>query len=287
MFDTLNNKLFRSYKFKYLIIDVNSMFLFTKQPTKNLYSFIDEMRTYFGSNLKVINVIDNGQNKKISRKFKSYKANRKVSQFDTDVRIQNTKNKYKKNIYKIINIDLKFENNLTFYYEGEADFKIGFILKYLNNLGVNRKQVLTCSTDKDLILSVLFSCVLLRTTRAGKIKQFFFDDDVLILNDYVSNYVDCLKFRKIYDWFYYLLLQGDKIDNIKRLCNNKIELCKIFNILYNEYGSISIENIFKLNIFNENDIIKNAELIDIYNNNAFTKHNIEFMKRGLDDFLKR
>ena len=262
------------------------MFLFSGRGVTKLYEFINELRLYFGSNLRVINVIDNGQNRKLTNKHKDYKANRIVSKYDSSM-MRNWKrnNPYKHKINRIFYIDRKFKYNLTFYYEGESDFKIGYILKWLHNKKINRKDILVCSFDKDLILSILLSCVLIKTIKNKNNIQYLFDDDVTELNRYMHNYIKCISFNNISDYFYWLVLYGDRVDNISKVAKNANELCDIFNDIYNKYNNISID-IIKKYYDNKIDLInKNCELVDIFNKNAFTHQQIMFMNKALNDFF--
>lgn len=75
----LNKNLFDGKNFEVVIIDVNSMFMFNKNPAAKLNEFITFIKTVFHNDVIFINVIDNGISSKMMRRFPYYKANRKTS----------------------------------------------------------------------------------------------------------------------------------------------------------------------------------------------------------------
>jgi len=157
-----------------IILDVNSLFLFTKSPAKKLYEFIDGIKSIRNNeNLLFINVIDNGLNRRMQRKFPYYKANRVTSKEHTygaaNLNSFNKHNNFKIAIDKIHQIDKVFKNHLTFYATGEADFKIGYILKWLSErTNISKNHILTIANDKDMVLASIKSDVILKRQKNGK-----------------------------------------------------------------------------------------------------------------------
>lgn len=129
----INRSIFENKHYEIILIDVNSLFLFTSDPAKKLYEFINKLKhCLLNDNVLIINVIDNGKNRKMVRRFPDYKANRITSKENnnpTVVNVFNKRNKFKRAIDRILHIDNKVKNHLTFYLTGESDFKIGYILQ--------------------------------------------------------------------------------------------------------------------------------------------------------------
>ncbi len=128
--DQVNRKLLQGNIYDVVILDINSLFLFGGSPPKRLYEFIANFKKISGHDTVFINVIDNGLNEKMLKRFPHYKANRVTSKARNSPSISrgNTRNKFKRNIDAIYRTDKKFPSNLTFHLTGESDFKIGFIL---------------------------------------------------------------------------------------------------------------------------------------------------------------
>ena len=127
----ISKDFFIGKSYKICLIDVNSVFLFSgKNSVKYMYDFIKKLNSIF-NNILFVNVIDNGINNKVLKKYPYYKANRNHSIQSNNIVFNkfNTIHSFKYKIYKIHKIDSTLKNNLTFYYHGESDFKIGYILK--------------------------------------------------------------------------------------------------------------------------------------------------------------
>ena len=129
----VNATLLANSKHDVIILDVNSLFLFTKDPAKKLYEFINNIKAIRkNDNIMFINVIDNGLNRRMVRRFPNYKANRITSKENhngaANLNRFNKRNRFKQSIDRMHQIDKHFTNHLTFYETGESDFKIGYIL---------------------------------------------------------------------------------------------------------------------------------------------------------------
>jgi len=96
-----------------------------------------------------------------------------------------------------------------------------------------------------------------------------------------------LKIQRVFDFFYYLLLSGDAIDNIKQLLNKNNSI-KLINLVIEKYNKVNIELLCKhITEFNSaltcNDVYENCYLIDLFNKDAFTtnqKNNMEYLVSG-------
>jgi len=166
---SINKKFLKNKYYSILILDVNSLFLFAgRNGIKKMYKFINDIKIAIDNkNLLVINVIDNGISNKVLRKYPYYKSNRTHSIKSNNIYTNKfTKNarSFKAKISSIHKVDGTFKNHLTFYLPGESDFKIGWLLKFLNNRTLyNKDEILTVSFDKDLILTnILSDCILKR-----------------------------------------------------------------------------------------------------------------------------
>jgi len=166
---SINKKFLKNKYYSILILDVNSLFLFAgRTGIKKMYKFINDIKIAIDNkNLLVINVIDNGISNKVLRKYPYYKSNRTHSIKSNNIYTNKfTKNarSFKSKISNIHKVDGTFKNHLTFYLPGESDFKIGWLLKFLNNRTLyNKDEILTVSFDKDLILTnILSDCILKR-----------------------------------------------------------------------------------------------------------------------------
>lgn len=123
----ITKNFFSNNNYKVCIFDVNSLFLFSgKNSIRLMYDFIANLRKFF-PNLLVINVIDNGISKKLLNLYPYYKANRAHSISSNNIMINKfgTINSFKSKISRIHQLDSLFKKNLTFYYTGESDFKVG------------------------------------------------------------------------------------------------------------------------------------------------------------------
>ena len=123
----ITKNFFNNRNYKVCIFDVNSLFLFNgKNSIRLMYDFIANLRKIF-PNLLIINVIDNGISKKLLNLYPYYKANRAHSISSNNIMINKfgTINSFKSKISRIHQLDSLFKKNLTFYYTGESDFKVG------------------------------------------------------------------------------------------------------------------------------------------------------------------
>lgn len=96
--------------------------------------------------------------------------------------------------------------------------------------------------------------------------------------------------KSISDFFYFLVVNGDSIDNIFPILTKGMTI-KLLNLVNKKYGSLSIENICKeLPEFSDSktcmDVIFNGEQVDIFNANVFTTNQINNMSYILNDFIK-
>jgi hypothetical protein len=95
--------------------------------------------------------------------------------------------------------------------------------------------------------------------------------------------------NSISQYYYYLLLNGDNIDNIKQLLT-KSKVIAFLNKIYDIHNTYNLDFIIKhMPDFNdkieEKDILNNTYLIDIFNNNTFTKQQRLSMDILLHQFL--
>jgi hypothetical protein len=108
----------------------------------------------------------------MTRLFPEYKGNRVTSKENhsiSNLNSFNKNNKFKVYINRIHKIDSQFKNRLTFYLTGEADFKIGYILRYISEkTSVDVDNILTVANDKDLVLASIKSNVLLKRQKNKK-----------------------------------------------------------------------------------------------------------------------
>lgn len=285
------NKSLIGKNYEVLVIDVNSLFLFSS--VKSVYKFIDSIRYYAeNNNMLVINVIDNGLNRKIMRRYPQYKANRITSNYSASIQKNafHGSKSFKTKIASIHKIDKMINNNLTFYLSGESDFKIGYILNFINTkTDISPSDILTASFDKDLILSSLLSDVLLKRFKCKKRLWCKFDRD----NQNIDLLKDVLKLEKfnmrdISDFYYFLMVNGDDKDNIPQLLTKGVTI-KLLNQVIAKYKCLNIDNIFKeirnFGDISKNDLEDNAFLVDIYNSDVFTNQEKINMDYVLTNFF--
>jgi hypothetical protein len=294
----INKQLFDGKNYDVVIIDVNSMFLFNKNPLGKMYDFISLLKSYINKDLLVINVIDNGLCQRMKLKNPTYKSNRITSHARTTAGRRSKwdeKNHFKANIDKIHRIDNTFGGkHLTFFHPGETDFKIGHILQYIHqHTQISTDGILTIANDKDMVLAAVTGHVLLKRQKAGKFFYYLFTDkNKENLDEFkrVFSLTD-LEMNKISDYYYYLLLNGDKLDNIKPIFTPR-QTIDYLNFIYSKEKEYNIHLICKyINEFRDenncNDILKNRDQIDIYDSNAFKGIEITTMNYALNDFFKR
>ena len=286
----LNNK-----NYEVLIIDVNSLFLFGgKNSIKSMYQFIDSVKKSVDNNLLVINVIDNGISSKVLRKFPYYKGNRTHSVQSNNIYINkfSSSQSFKYKITRIHKIDNEFNNHLTFYLPGEADFKVGWLLKFIQErTPFTREEVLTVSFDKDYLLCCALSDVLLKRVHQNKRYWCLLDKNLNLDQFKETLKIADLNIKNTFDYFYYLVVNGDGMDNIKQLLTRG-QTIKFLNFLYNKYGKLSLEHVcHHITEFNGkincNDIIENCYLVDLFNKDVFTHNQINNMTYVFSNFLKQ
>lgn len=95
------------------------------------------------------------------------------------------------------------------------------------------------------------------------------------------------------DYYYYLLLNGDKIDNVKQILTEG-QTIDFLNYIYidKKCGHYNTDLICKyIHDFKDgvttNDIIENAYLIDIFNEQTFTHQQRTSMNFLLEVFFRR
>ncbi len=246
-----------------------------------------------------INVIDNGLNRRMVRRFPHYKANRVTSKENhngaANLNQFNKRNKFKQSIDRIHQIDKKFNNHLTFYETGESDFKIGYILKWISQrTHISKNHILTVANDKDMVLTSIKSDVLLKRQKAGKYFWYLFKDDLKHLPEFKKVFgLENMAMNQLSDYYYYLLLNGDKIDNVKQILTVG-QTVDFLNYIYKEkrHNKYDINLIIKyIRDFKEeitvNDIIENTYLIDLFNEKTFTKQQRTSMNFLLEAFFRR
>jgi hypothetical protein len=94
----------------------------------------------------------------------------------------------------------------------------------------------------------------------------------------------------ISDYYYYLLLNGDKIDNVKQIFTAG-QTIDYLNFLYNKFNKYNFDlvcnNISEFrDLRNYNDVIENGYLIDIFNQKTFTGTQRTAMNMSLNTFFK-
>jgi len=296
----INATLLTDTRHDVIVLDVNSLFLFTKDPTKKLYEFINRIKGIRkNENIMFINVIDNGLNRRMVRRFPHYKANRVTSKENhngaANLNQFNKRNKFKQSIDRIHQIDKKFNNHLTFYETGESDFKIGYILKWISQrTHISKNHILTVANDKDMVLTSIKSDVLLKRQKAGKYFWYLFKDDLKHLPEFKKVFgLENMAMNQLSDYYYYLLLNGDKIDNVKQILTVG-QTVDFLNYIYKEkrHNKYDINLIIKyIRDFKEeitvNDIIENTYLIDLFNEKTFTKQQRTSMNFLLEAFFRR
>ena len=88
-------------------------------------------------------------------------------------------------------------------------------------------------------------------------------------------------------YFYFLLLNGDRIDNIKQLFT-KGKTIKLLNEILEENQYISIDLIIKYvkkEGISKNQILENCYLVDLFNDDIFSTTEKKTIKWLLNDFL--
>lgn len=290
----LTSNFFRNKNYKICIFDVNSIFLFNgKNSIKLMYNFISNLRRIFPE-LLIINVIDNGISEKLLKKYPYYKANRNHSVKSNNIIINKfgTINSFKRKISRIHKLDEVFTNHLTFYYPGESDFKIGYILKYLNkHTNFNKSDILTISLDKDFLLTTVLSDFLLKRRLNKKTHYCLIDNNTNIEELKEVFKIEKWDIKNPYDYFYYLILNGDRIDNIKQLFT-KGQAINILNNILIDHDDIDLKllleyskSVSKKNI-SMDTIAENAYLVDLFNDDIFTLTEKNIMKWVLNNFLQ-
>lgn len=282
--------------YKVLILDVNSLFMFgSKNSLKAMYVYIMGIKKAINNDrLLVINVIDNGISQRVLRLFPDYKGNRphSIQSNTSDLNKFGNGRSFKYKITRIHKLDGQFINHLTFYLPGEADFKVGWLLSYFNeHTNISPSEILTVSFDKDYILCKTLSDVILKRFINGKRYWCLLDNNADIETFKIIMKVENLKIFNIYDYFYYLIVNGDSLDNIKSLLTKEPTI-KLLNNIIDIYGKLSIELICNhIGEYNKSvskqDIYNNCYLIDLFNKDAFTDNQKNTMAYVMNNFLQR
>jgi len=290
----ISRNFFKNKNYEVMIIDVNSLFLFGgKNSLKGMYSFIETTKRAIGNNnLLVINVIDNGINQRILKKYPYYKANRIHSIQSNNIYSNKftSQRAFKYKITRIHKIDNEFNNHLTFYLPGESDFKVGWLLKFFQErTPIEPSEILTVSFDKDYLLCTTLSDVLLRRVQDNKRYWCLLDKDTDINKFKDALNISQLNIRNIFEYFYFLIINGDDIDNIKQLLT-KGNSIKLINHVIDKYNKLNLELLSNHikdfnNALNGNDIYENCYLVDLFNSDVWTTNQKNTMIYTLGSFL--
>jgi hypothetical protein len=289
----LSKNFLRDKNYKICIFDVNSLFLFNgKNSIRLMYDFIANLRKNF-PNLLVINVVDNGISNILLNKYPYYKANRNHSIKSNNIIINKfgTINSFKAKIGRIHKLDESFSRNLTFYYPGESDFKIGYILKYINkHTSLTKDNILTVSLDKDFLLTTILSDFLLKRRLQKKTHYCLIDADADIKQVKKVFGIEKLNIKNPYDYFYYLILNGDRIDNIKKLFT-KGKAINILNNILDDNDNIDLNLLLEYSKkvapeIGMASISDNAYLVDLFNDSIFSITEKNIMKWILNNFFQ-
>jgi hypothetical protein len=143
------------------------------------------------------------------------------------------------------------------------------------------------SIDKDFLLTTLLSDFLLKR-KINKKNYYHLIDKYSDIEKVKKVFnIEKLNIKKIEYYFYFLVLNGDRIDNIKQLFT-KGKTIKILNEILEENQDISINLIIKYvkkeGIF-KNQILENCYLVDLFNDDIFSITEKNTMKWILNDFL--
>lgn len=144
-----------------------------------------------------------------------------------------------------------------------------------------------------MILSIISSNVLLKKQKNGNPYYILFDDkknqDLLDFKSCFS--LEDMSMNTISDYYYYLVLNGDKIDNINAIFTPGVTI-DFLNYIYDKENKYNLDLIckyigeFRENI-NCNDILENSFLVDIFNDTIFSNADKTAMDFLLKEFFKR
>lgn len=302
-------------EYKYIVLDVNSL---TIVPYISDYSYTIrrmnitpairtiELYTKLKSiypKAKFIFSIDNGISTNMKKIYPDYKGHRRHSMKSNLMLSLGEKSN---NVYRY-NISLlgKILIPLSEYFSiepGEADFKIGFILKTLvYDYKIDPNDILTISGDRDLILTTELSNFLYKSRTKNKgVNYYFFSKENFICFSKIIG----IPLSNPKEYLYYKALIGDKSDNIPSILSPKKAHNLIQSILEEKCNNITYQDIverlnksfkteaeksFKINMFLTNltiinlfneEILSEGEKIQIIQN--FKRNNeITFNKKEL------
>jgi len=101
--------------------------------------------------------------------------------------------------------------------------------------------------------------------------------------------LETLNIKSIADFYYYLLVNGDSVDNIKQLLSPQ-KTINFLNDIYDKYDELSIVNICDNirhvdNTITNIDVFNNSKQIDIFNIKTFTINQVHNMNYTLKNFF--
>jgi len=149
---------------------------------------------------------------------------------------------------------------------------------------------LTVSLDKDFLLTTILSDFLLKRRINKKTHYCLIDSNVNIEQVKSVFGIEKLNIKNPYDYFYFLILNGDRIDNIKKLFT-KGQSIKILNNILDDFDDINLNLLLKYSkkISNEIDtksIYDNGYLVDLFNDDIFTITEKNIMKWIMNYFFQ-
>lgn len=298
--------------YKYVVVDISTIIVpylnrgvYFNSKGINVTSsyiaidFILKLKNIFRNSIIVV-VFDNGQT---INSIATYKSNRNKNQYRN---IYLNKNNYNNYLYNVglINEFVISTYNISSIEEGEADFKIPYIIRKIREIQSLNKinDILTISADSDLISTYLISDVLLMRYKYDKnikkkVRHYYY------VNKNTINSVckDVLKTNNVVDLYTFLLykiLVGDKTDNVQKIISvkkfdNFMEYLfktypkisdlfinnEIFNVFINDYCGIKSEA-KKQQLLNQ--LLINYYQINNLNSNLLSNRTKEQINRFLD-----
>ena len=313
----------KNENFKYIILDINSLTVvpyisdytyavrrMTVTPAIRTIELYTKLKSIYPKS-KFIFVVDNGISSKMKKIYPEYKGHRRHS-MKSNLMLslgESSNNAYRYNISLIG----KFIIPLGEYFSiepGEADFKIGYILKLLTEeYNVSPKDILTIAGDKDLILTTELSDFLFksRTKNKGVVYYYFSKENFICFSKLENVTISSPK-----EYLYYKSLIGDKSDNIPSILTPKKALnflqslyeekCEGFtykdvveklNKLFKTEAerklkvNMFLTNLFVVNLFND-EIFSDSEKLQIVNNlkRYVINKEVEFDKEEILTYYK-
>lgn len=301
----------RDYKF--IVLDISSITLIPNinkkvyfnsrgintTPTYSSIDFILKLKNIYRNSIIVV-VFDNGQNIQLN----TYKSNRNKNQYRNIYLNKNNYNIYLYNV-GVINEFIISTFNISSIEEGEADFKIPYIIKKLiNKYNINKTtDILTISADSDLITTHIYSDFLLIRYKYNKVvnkktRYYYYVNKQTL--QYVVN--ELYKTNNVIDILSFLLfktLTGDKTDNINKIITVK-QFDNFMDYLYKNYSNITVDDITTGKIFNifideylniksqtkKQSLINQIKLNYYQVNNLNTNALLEKTKNQIDRFIE-